>query len=142
MAQSAVAIRPRSNKQERLHNGDQNGWSSTQRHRVAERLYFFPETRGFRTPFRDAVLNYIHRTALDLSDGHLESAVVSVWSHPGEEDSLTLDLSLTLSADWNTIGKLRRDILVKLGEWSQEWSEGQKEDYGRRIYFGLLPSNL
>ena len=95
-----------------------------------------------RTGFRDAALNYIFRTALELCGGRLESAEVSVSSTPDEEGSLILDLTLTVGADWETIGELRRDVLVRLGEWSQEWSVEQKKDYGRRIYFGFVPSNL
>ena len=95
-----------------------------------------------RTPFRDKVLNYIFRTAQALSEGRLESASVSVSSQPDEEDSLALDLTLTVDADWEFIKKLRYDILVKIGEWSEEWTEADRDDYGRRIYFGLVPSVL
>ena len=105
-------------------------------------LYFPPDTKGLRTQFRDSALNYIYRTALAVSDGRLESASVSVWSTPDEVDSLTLDLTLTVDADWEFIAKLRPEILVKVGEWSQEWSEEEKEDYGRRIYFAILPLDL
>ena len=97
------------------------------------RLYFPAETAAMRTQFRDSVLNYIFRTAMGLSDGHLVSAEVMVSDTPGEVDSLFLDLTLTVDADRNFIRNLRYEILVKLGEWSEEWSEEQKEDYGRRI---------
>ncbi|MDE2860004.1 MAG: hypothetical protein OYI31_06290 [Chloroflexota bacterium] len=113
-----------------------------QRHRVHERLHFPLETRGMRTPFRNRVLDFIYRTALDLSGGLLEFAAVSVSSQPGEEDSLTLDLTMTVNAEWELIRELRHGILVKVGEWSQEWSEYEQEDYGRRIYFSLIPSSL
>ena len=114
----------------------------TQRHRSNVYLYFPPTAIGMRTRFRDTVLNYIYRTALDLSDGRLESAEVSVSSQPDEEDSLTLELTLTIDAGWEFIRKLGYDILVKIGEWSKEWSEEERDDYGRRIYFGLVPSVL
>jgi hypothetical protein len=65
-----------------------------------------------------------------------------VTSTPDEEDSLIIDLTLTVNAGWEVIGELGYNILVKLGEWSQEWSEEEKNDYARRIYFGLVPSNL
>ncbi len=105
-------------------------------------LYFPPNVIGMRTRFRDTVLNYIYRTALDLSEGRLESAAVSISSQPDEEDSLTLELTLTVDADWKFIRKLGYDILVKVGDWSKEWSEEERDDYGRRIYFGLVPSVL
>ena len=95
-----------------------------------------------QTRFRKSALNFIYRTALGLSEGRLESASVSVSSQPDEEDSLALELTMTIDADWEYIKKLRREILVKVGEWSQEWTEDEKDDYGHRIYFGLIPSNL
>ena len=108
----------------------------------AVNLYFLPDTIGMRTHFRDTVLNYMYRTALDLADGRLQSAEVSVSNQPDEEDSLTLELTLTIDADWDFIRRLGHDILVKVGEWSKEWSEEEKDDYARRIYFGLVPSTL
>ena len=105
-------------------------------------LLFTPETKGLRTQFRDSALNYIYRTALGLSDDRLKSASVSVGSTPEEEDSLTLDLTLTVDADWEFIAKLSHDILVRVCDWSQKWSEEEREDYGRRIYFAILPLNL
>ena len=105
-------------------------------------LHFLPDTVALRTPFRDSALNYIHQTALELADGRLESAVVEFWSYPNEEDSEILDLTLTVDGDWEFIKELRDEILVKLSEWSRDLSQEQMEDYGRRIYFGLLPSTL
>ncbi len=105
-------------------------------------LTFAPETKGLRTQFRDSVLNYIYKTALGLSDDRLKSASVSAWSAPDEEDSITLDLTLTVDADWGFIAKLSHDILVRVSEWSREWTEEEREDYGRRIYFAILPLNL
>ena len=126
-----------------------NGSKSVHLARVVERvvdekdlLYFPPDTKGLRTQFRDSVLSYIYRTALELSDDRLKSASVSVWSAPDEEDSLTLDLTLTLDADWEFIAKLSHDILVRVSEWSREWTEEEREDYGHRIYFAILPLNL
>ena len=119
-----------------------NAWPNAPRDRTIGLLYFPLETMGMWTPFRANALSYIYRTALGLSDARLESAAVSVSSNPDEEDSLNLDLTLTVNADWDAIRKLRHEILAKVGEWSQEWSEEEQEDYGRRIYFGLIPSQL
>ena len=103
---------------------------------------FAPETKGLRTQFRESVLNYIYRTALGLSGDRLKFPWVSVGSTPEEEDSLTLDLTLTVDADWEFIAKLSHDTLVRVSEWSREWTEEEREDYGRRIYFAILPLNL
>ena len=121
---------------------------STQLAKAVERatendaLRFLPDTVGMRTKFRDAALDYIFQTALELCDGRLESAEVSVSSTPDEEDSLTLDLTLTVDGDWEAIGQLRYGILVKVGEWLQGRSDEEKDDYGRRIYFGFVPISL
>ncbi len=133
---------PMPNKAEDGYQEAPSGLSNTQPDRDGVSLYFPSEAIAMRTPFRDAALNFIYRAALELSDGRLESAEVSVWSHPDEEDSETLDLILVVDADWEFISKLRYEILVKLGEWSSEWSEERKRDYGRHIYFGFLPSTL
>ena len=141
MAMSAPALR-QSRTQRRLDRED-SGWLSVrQRNHAGMNLYFPTDALGMLTRFRKKILNYIYRTGLALSEGRLESAAVSVSSQPDEEDSLTLDLTLTVDADWEFIKKLRREILVKVGEWSQEWSKEEKDDYGRRIYFGLIPLQL
>ena len=140
MARAKLMVRH--SRTDRLRNQSSIKLPTAPRDRTRWRLNFPSETMGLRTRFRTTVLNYIFRTALASSGGLLKSAEVSVSSTPDEEDSLTLDLTLTVDADWETIGKLRWDVLVKLGEWSQEWSVEEKEDYGRRIYFGFVPSRL
>ena len=141
MAISAPAIR-QTRTQRRLDRGDSSWLPVRQRNNAGMNLYFPADALGMATRFRKKVLNYIYRTGLALSEGSLKSAAVSLSSQPDEEDSLTLDLTLTVDADWEYIKKLRREILVKVGEWSQEWSEEEKDDYGRRIYFGLIPLQL
>ena len=140
MAQAALAIK--SNKIGGFHEEHRSGVSIVSRERASPGLYFPAETVGMRTRFRTTVLNYIFRTALDLAEGSLESAEVAVSSTPDEEDSLILDLTMVVNADWEIIGKLRYEVLAKLSEWAQEWSDEEKDDYGRRIYFGFLPSTL
>ena len=139
---ASPALHLREVKTERVLRDKLDSPLSGQRNRSNVNLYFPPNVIGMRTRFRDTVLNYIYRTALDLSEGRLESAAVSISSQPDEEDSLTLELTLTIDADWEFIRRLGYDILVKVGDWSKEWSEEERDDYGRRIYFGLVPSVL
>ena len=139
---ASPALHLREVKTERVLRDRLDGLLSGQRNRSNVNLYFPPNVIGMRTRFRDTVLNYIYRTALDLSEGRLESAAVLISSQPDEEDSLTLELTLTIDADWEFIRRLGYDILVKVGDWSKEWSEEERDDYGRRIYFGLVPSVL
>ena len=72
--------------------------SSGQHFRASISLYFPADTLGMATRFRKRALTYIYRTALALSEERLESAAVSVSSQPDEEDSLTIDLTLTVDA--------------------------------------------
>ena len=104
-------------------------------------LYFPVEARAMRTPFRDAALNFIYQTALDLSDDRLKSAIVEVWSSPGEEDSLTLNLTLEVDTNRDAIKALRYETLARVTEWLRSRTEEEKADYGRRVYFGVVPSH-
>ena len=126
----------------RLEEIRQNGLSGGPRDQTVGPLDFPPETESVLTSFRQKVLNDIYRAALGLSAGQLESATVSLSSTPDEEDSLHLDLTLTVDADWDFAQELARDILDKVSEWSKEWPEEDQEDYGRWIYFGVVPTEL
>ena len=110
--------------------------------RTIDLLYFPLETECVLTAFRKRVLHYIYRTARGLSSGRLESARVSLTSTPDEEDYFHLDLTLRLNADWDTAQALTQDVLDRVSEWSEEWPETDREDYGRWIYFGVIPTNL
>ena len=105
-------------------------------------LDFPTEAESVLTSFRKGVLNDIYRTALGLYAGRLEAATVSLSSTPDEEDSLHLDLTLTVNADWDATQELAREILDKVSEWSKEWPEEDRKDYGRWIYFGVVPTEL
>lgn len=106
-----------------------------------EMLHFRIEVQGILTPFREQVLNYIYRIARGFSDGLLESAQVEAISEPEEEDSLHLHLALTLKMDWDELDTLYDQILVRLEEWAEDWTDEDQEEYGRWIYFSLSPSS-
>lgn len=112
------------------------------RDRMVGRLRFPPETAWALTPFRKKALNDIYRTALGLAGERLASAGVSLISTPDEEDAFHLDLTLTLDADWDAAQELAEGILERVSEWSKGWSEEVQEDYGRWIYFGVIPAKL
>ena len=105
-------------------------------------LEFPPETWPMLSPFRKQVMTYIFLTARALSGGLLDSADVSVSSVVDEVDTFALDLTLVFNADWDVIHNLRREILSRVSEWSKEWSDEELRDYGRRIYFGLMPREI
>ena len=105
-------------------------------------LQFPIEAQGVLKPFREQVLRNIYRTALDLSEGLLESATVEAVSEPDEEDSLHLHLALTINSDWQQLDKLHDQILARVAEWSKEWSLENQEEYGRWIFFSLTLSHI
>lgn len=113
-----------------------------QRNRLRLLLNFPQDLRGMRTRFRETVFNYIYRTALGLFGDRLKSAVVSLSDSPDEEDSLVLHLTMAVNADWEAIEGARYEVLENLGIWSEEWTEAQKKDFGRFIYFGFIPTDL
>ena len=119
-----------------------SGVSRFPRERIIDGLHFPLEAECALTLFRGKVLNDIYRTALDLSAERLASAKVSLTSTPDEEDSPHLDLTLTLNADWDAAQELAQAILGRVSEWSREWSEEERQDYGRWIYFGVIPADL
>lgn len=105
-------------------------------------LRFPPEAAAILTPFRKQVITYIYLTARGLSRGLLDSAKVSISSISDQNEIFALDLTLIVNADWTFIKFLRRDVLARVSEWSEEWSEAEKQDYAYRIYFGVLPREL
>ena len=105
-------------------------------------LSFPAESMALRTRFRDAALGYIFRSALDISGGRVMLGEVGITEVPDEGDSWTFDLTLTVDGEWEDIEKLRWEVLIRLEEWSKEWSPEEQDDYARRIYFGFIPADL
>ncbi len=114
---------------------------SVPRNRMDGFLYFPPETRWALNSFRKQALTYIYRTALELAAGKLVSAEVSLV-HSIDEVSSYLDLTLSVNADWNIAQRLANEISDKISEWAVAWSEQEREEYGRWIYFGIIPMEL
>ena len=125
-----------------LTEGFRGKWVIQIREREPELLRFPTETLSMVTPFRKRVINFIFLTARGLSGGALDSVKVSLSSISDQDDTFALDLTLTVNADWTFIQELRRDVLVSVSEWSKDWSEEQRQDYGRHIFFGILPREL
>jgi hypothetical protein len=118
------------------------GLFDTSHDRMIGLLDFPLETEGALTTFRRRVLTYMYRTAFGHAAGSLESASVSLSSTPDEEDSVHLDLTLTVDGDWDAAQKLTQTVLDRVSGWSREWTEEEQADYGRWIYFGVIPSEL
>lgn len=140
MAQSAMVLRQvRNDHSDEL---DHSGRWDARSDDLIGFLEYPLETEGVLTTFRKKVLQYIYRTALGLSDGRVESARVSLSVELDEEDSFHLDLTVTVNTDWEETQVLTQHILDKVSDWSKEWPEEDQKDYGRWIYFGVIPTEL
>ena len=62
-----------------------------------------------------------------------------MWSEPGETESETLFLSISADADETELERVRDVVLVAISEEAKGWSDDERQDYSRRIYFELEP---
>ena len=103
-------------------------------------LYYYPDTERLRTPFRDAAIDFIYRTALEVDDGRLKYGYVYVYT-PHIDDVETLDLVLVVDTnDWDAISVWMHVIFGKIIEWEAGLSDAQKKDARTRVHFGYLPA--
>ena len=105
-------------------------------------LYYYPDCDRLRTPFRDAVIEFIYQTALELDDGRLESACVTIYTPRIEYDLETLDLTLTVDAGWDELVEMQRAIRLRVAEWRKDWSDEQRKDYIHRMTFMYMPAKI
>ena len=105
-------------------------------------LYYYPDTARLRTPFRDAVIEFIYHTAMEMDDGRIEAAEVTIYTPRIEYDIETLDLTFNVDADWDEAVELQREIRLRLAEWGKDWSDEQRKDATYRITFMYLPLKL
>ena len=108
----------------------------------APALYYYPDADRLRTPFRDAVIEFIYQAALEMDDGRLKSACVTIYTPRIEYDLETLDLTLVVDAGWDEIVEMDREIQIRLSKWEKDWSDEQRKDYIRRITFMYLPIKI
>ena len=112
---------------------------TAQRDPAGVSLNFDPETAPYRTPFRDAALEFILQTAQELSGGRIESAEVQMVWAVDEPDSEHLDLVLTMSADRDTAWKLVCDIIDRQMEREKDLPDKVREDLAHWVCFGFSP---
>ena len=110
-------------------------------HRGRSRLsLFFPrEARAFRTQFRSYALHLLYWAAQAELGRYLRSATVSMWSEPGEAESEILLLSILADSDETELERVRDMVLVAISEEAKGWSDDERHDYSRRVYFELEP---
>jgi len=82
-------------------------------------------------------LQTIHDVAKKELGPALESAVVSTWSDPEEEDSDILLLSMDAKADRQELKRVQDVIFSEIAKEAINWTDQEKKDYSERIYFDL-----
>ena len=140
MAQLAAMTLPIPTRAERLYAVGDDGLSVSSVRRDNARLYFPSETKGLRTRFRTYVCQAMFEEAIRIASSEIESFELSVWSHPGEEDSWTLVLTIFVESGWDRVHAIRRGLLDYVFKLSHKWTAEQKEDYIRRIHFEVFPT--
>lgn len=119
------------------------GWrrlaSPPRRGRSRLSLFFPWEAKALRTSFRSYALHLLYWAAQAELGRYLRSATVSMWSEPGETESETLLLSILADADEPELERVRDVVLVAISEEAKGWSDDERHDYSRRVYFELEP---
>ena len=110
-----------------------------QRGRSGLSLFFPRDARALRTPFRSYALHLLYWAAQAELGRSLRSATVSTWSEPGEADSQILLLSILADVDETEIERVRDVVLIAISEEAKGWSDDERQDYSRRVYFELEP---
>ena len=104
-------------------------------------LYYYPDTERLRTPFRDAAIDFIYRTAREVDDGRLKYGYVYIYTPHIEDDVETLNLVIVVDTnDWNVISEWMHEVIGGIIEWEAGLSDTQKKDARRRVHFGYLPA--
>ena len=62
-----------------------------------------------------------------------------MWSEPGEAESEILLLSILADSDETELERVRDMVLVAISEEAKGWSDDERHDYSRRVYFELEP---
>ena len=108
----------------------------------APALYYYPGTDRLRTPFRDAVIEFIYQAAVEMDDGRLESAYVHIYTPSIEYDVETLNLTFIVDAGWDEAVEMERAIRLRVAEWEKDWSDEQRKDFIHRMDFMYMPLKI
>ena len=92
------------------------------------------------TPFRFYVLRLLYGAVLTDLGERLRTAEVSTWSTPGETDSEILLLSIIADADSRRLDQLMDLTLAAIAKQAAGWTEEERQDYSKRVYFEMEPS--
>ena len=62
-----------------------------------------------------------------------------MWSEPGAADSEILLLSILADADATRLEAARDSILAAISKEAENWTEEERQDYSKYIYFEIEP---
>jgi hypothetical protein len=110
--------------------------------RSQTKQFFSPEAKELLTPFRSEVLKRIRQVAKKELGSSVESVTVSNWLNPEEPVPSILVLSIIADVDRAELRRARQAILNAIAEEASSWTEEQKEDYSKIIYFDIVPADL
>ena len=102
-------------------------------------LTFTIEADALRTPFRDYVLQTIFELAREELGDSLKDAVVSTWRSHDEPDSPILLPTFWADADKDERLRVDKAIADLITEEWEAWSDEQRQDCAKTIYFGVEP---
>lgn len=92
--------------------------------------------RLYISPFRLEALDVIYQTALTALNWNIRSANVLAWSNPGEEGAVLI-LVIATQAQGRELDEARRVILEQIATAAATWTDEQRKDYSKTIYFEL-----
>ena len=108
--------------------------------RSLAKLDFTTQAEDILTPFRRKALRLLLKAAVaSQTKTKVLSASVDAWS-PSEEDAFpSLDLLLSVKGTPEALEEVTRSMSAAIAEHAQSWSEEEREDYRRMIYFSVRP---
>ena len=105
-------------------------------------LTFTEDAASLRTHFRDYVLQTVFELAREELGNSIKSAVVETWHSYDEPVPPILLFTIIADMDKEKLEQANLVIIDAVLEEAKLWSDEQKEDYGKIIYFGLEPIDV
>lgn len=110
---------------------------SVKNRRFAPSWFVSPETHQLVTPFRENTFRLIYYLAKREVGLLFDSASVSTWTAPDEPDSTIVILNIRAHTDRERLKRTRHAILLKIASKARSWSDAERADYSKSVYFEL-----
>ena len=110
--------------------------------RAPVRLYFSPESKSSLTPFRLSALEAILEAASKELERNLKSATVSLYYDHEEPVPPILLLTIVADVDRSEWTRARNAVTEAEIESAASWTDAEREDWQKMIYFDLIPLRI